>query len=48
VEKDAIFTIATAALQQIDREYQVTKQEVVDLKIQLASVLERLAALENK
>jgi hypothetical protein len=44
IEKDAIFTIAVAALQQIDREYQVTKQEVVELKIQLACVLERLAA----
>jgi hypothetical protein len=55
LQKDAIFTITSAALQQIDREYNITKQEVIelktennDLKTQLTNILSRLSALENK
>jgi hypothetical protein len=40
VKKDAIWTVATSALQEVDRQLQ-------DTKAQLASVLARLDALEN-
>jgi hypothetical protein len=40
VKKEAIWTVATAALQEVDRQLQ-------DTKAQLASVLARLDALEN-
>jgi cell division protein FtsL len=55
IQKDAIYTITVAALQQIDREYQVTKQEVIDLKTtvqqqqsQIDALMARVTALENK
>ena len=40
LKKESIFTVATAALQEVDRQLQ-------DTKAQLASVLARLDALEN-
>jgi hypothetical protein len=44
IDKSAIFTIATAALQEVDREYQITKQEVIDLKSRLNALETRLTA----
>jgi len=44
LSKDAVFTIATAAVQQIDREFQQAKQTIKDLQTQLADVLARLSA----
>jgi hypothetical protein len=45
VLNDAIYTITVAALQQIDREYQVTKQEVVELKTTVVSQQTQIDAL---
>jgi hypothetical protein len=47
LKKDAIFTVATAALQEVDRQLQAEKTKVANLEAQLASVLARLDALEN-
>jgi hypothetical protein len=47
VQKDAIWTVATAALQEVDRQLQAEKEKVTTLETQLASVLTRLDALEN-
>jgi len=47
LKKDAIFTVATAALQEVDRQLQAEKTKVVNLEAQLTSVLARLDALEN-
>jgi hypothetical protein len=47
IKKDAIWTIATAALQEVDRQLQAEKSKVVALETQLASVLTRLDALEK-
>jgi hypothetical protein len=44
LEKDAIFTITTAAVQQIDREFQDSKQTIQELQSQLATVLARLSS----
>jgi len=44
LDKLAIFTVATAALQEVDAELQATKQEVTDLKSQLSAVMQRLDA----
>ena len=46
LKKDAIFTVATAALQEVDRQLQAEKAKVATLETQLASVLARLDALE--
>ena len=55
LNKDAIWTVATAALQEVDRQLQAEKQKVSDLQTALAStqetlasVLARLTALEQK
>tara|TARA_Y100000996_G_scaffold414221_2_gene404475 strand:- start:821 stop:1030 length:210 start_codon:yes stop_codon:yes gene_type:complete len=40
LKKDAIWTITTSAVQEIDRQQQLDKQEIADLKA-------RLTALEN-
>jgi hypothetical protein len=45
--KDAIWTVATSALQEVDRQLQAEKAKVATLETQLASVLARLDALEN-
>jgi len=47
VKKEAIWTVATAALQEVDRQQQADKVEIAALKTQLTSVLARLDALEN-
>jgi hypothetical protein len=47
VKKEAIWTIATSALQEVDRQLQAEKAKVATLETQLASVLARLDALEN-
>tara|TARA_Y100000389_G_scaffold99369_1_gene96112 strand:+ start:372 stop:1487 length:1116 start_codon:yes stop_codon:yes gene_type:complete len=47
IKKDAIWTVATAALQEVDRQLQAEKEKVRALESQLASVLTRLDALEN-
>ena len=47
LDKNAIWTVATAALQEVDRQLQAEKAKVVTLESQLADVLTRLTALEN-
>jgi predicted aconitase with swiveling domain len=47
LKKDAIWTVATSALQEVDRQLQAEKAKVATLETQLASVLARLDALEN-
>jgi hypothetical protein len=47
VKKEAIWTVATAALQEVDRQLQAEKAKVATLETQLASVLARLDALES-
>ena len=47
LKKESIFTVATAALQEVDRQQQVDKVRIAELETQLASVLSRLTALEN-
>lgn len=47
LDKNTIFTVATAALQEVDRQQQADKQRIATLESQLASVLARLDALEN-
>jgi hypothetical protein len=42
-----IWTVATAALQEVDRQLQAEKAKVATLETQLASVLARLDALES-
>jgi len=46
VKKEAIWTVATAALQEVDRQLQAEKVKVATLETQLSSVLARLDALE--
>jgi hypothetical protein len=55
LNKDAIWTVATAALQEVDRQLQAEKAKVASLETTLssmssmmASMLARLEALENK
>jgi len=45
--KISIFTVATAALQEVDRQQQADKARISELETQLASVLVRVTALEN-
>jgi hypothetical protein len=47
LKKDAIWTVATSALQEVDRQLQTEKAKVATLETQLASVLARLDALES-
>lgn len=47
LDKNAIFTIATAALQEVDRQLQAEKTKVVTLETQVADLLARVTALEN-
>ena len=46
LKKEAIWTVATSALQEVDRQLQAEKAKVATLETQLASVLTRLDALE--
>jgi hypothetical protein len=47
LKKDAIWTVATSALQEVDRQLQAEKAKVTTLETQLTSVLARLDALES-
>jgi hypothetical protein len=47
LNKNAIWTIATAALQEVDRQLQAEQVKVATLETQLTSVLARLDALES-
>ena len=47
LKKDSIWTVATSALQEIDRQLQAEKVKVITLETQLTSVLTRLDALES-
>jgi hypothetical protein len=47
IKKEAIWTVATAALQEVDRQLQAEKAKVATLESQLTSVLARLDALES-
>jgi hypothetical protein len=47
LKKDAIWTIATAALQEVDRQQQNDQQRITTLETQLTSVMARLDALES-
>jgi hypothetical protein len=47
LDKPSIFTVATAALQEVDRQQQADKLRIGELETQITSVLARLDALEN-
>ena len=54
LEKDAIYTVATAALQEVDRQQQADKARIAELETTVATqqslindILERLKALEK-
>jgi hypothetical protein len=47
LKKESIFTIATAALQEVDRQQQADKQRIATLDSQVAALLTRVEALEN-
>ena len=47
LKKDAVWTTATAALQEVDRQLQAEKTKTATLETQVASLLERVTALEN-
>jgi len=48
IQKEAIWTVTTAALQEVDRQQQADKARIAELETQLASVLARLTALESQ
>jgi hypothetical protein len=47
LNKDAIFTLASAALQEVDRQLQTEKSKTATLETQVAALLARVTALEN-
>ena len=47
LKKESIFTVATAALQEVDKQQQADKARIAELEAQLASVLVRVTTLEN-
>jgi hypothetical protein len=47
LKKEAIFTVATAALQEVDRQLQAEKTKTATLETQVAALLARVTALEN-
>jgi hypothetical protein len=47
LKKDAIWTVATAALQEVDRQQRSDKIRITELETQITSVLSRLDALES-
>jgi len=47
LKKDAIWTLTTAALQEVDRQLQAEKVKVATLETQMADLLARVQALEN-
>ena len=46
LDKNAIFTIATAALQEVDRQQQADKARIVELETQLQSEKSKIATME--
>ena len=48
LNKDAIWTVATAALQEVDRQLQAEKQKTTSLQTAFDALLERVIALEQK
>ena len=46
LKKDAIWTISTAALQEVDRQLQAEKDRTTQLKTQIAALLAEVEALE--
>ena len=48
LDKDKIFTVATAAMQEIDRQLQADKAKTATMESQVADLLARVTALENK
>jgi uncharacterized coiled-coil protein SlyX len=48
LNKDAIFTIATAALQEVDRQQQADKVRIISLETQLADEKAKVATLETQ
>ena len=48
LNKDAIWTVATAALQEVDRQLQAEKQKTATMQTALDALLERVLALESK
>jgi hypothetical protein len=48
LNKDAIWTVATAALQEVDRQLQAEKQKTATMQTALDALLERVIALEQK
>jgi len=47
LNKDAIWAVSTAALQEVDRQLQAEKTKVATLQTQVADLLTRVTALEN-
>ena len=47
LNKDDIFTVATAALQEVDRQLQAEKAKVATMESQMADIFARLQALET-
>jgi len=47
LKKESIFTVATAALQEVDRQLQAEKTKTATLETQVAALLARVTALEN-
>ena len=47
LNKDAIWAVSTAALQEVDRQLQAEKTKVSTLETQVANLLARVSALEN-
>ena len=48
MNKDVIWTVATAALQEVDRQLQAEKQKTALMQTALDALLERVIALEQK
>ena len=48
LKKDAIWTIATAAAQEVDRKLQEEKEKVAQMETQVAALLARVETLKNK
>ena len=47
LRKETVFTITTAALQEVDRQQQADKERIATLEGQVAALLSRVEALEN-
>jgi hypothetical protein len=47
LKKEAIWTVATAALQEVDRQLQAEKSKTATLEAQVADLLARVTAIEN-